>query len=210
MEQYLIRRLMQPPAVADGCEVLMRQPASGTAVYALFRRANGELYQQPLGNDVASKADGGAQLLGYLWLAAASGDGKGACVFIGHQPQMVINGLTPPLPAMTLEPGALLSFRGGFWQVAVRWTPEVSEPPNQLRQKPCPICGCPLEAAPVVQCLCGRWTHLQNPELPDDPDALNCFLHAEKCQCQRTSSLTPHTEPELPASLVTQDSWAEW
>jgi hypothetical protein len=209
MQQVLFRRLMQPASPADECEVVMKQPASGTAAYALYRRANGQLYQQALSNS-AAKPGRHVQLLGYLWLGAANGDGKGACVLIGHQPQLVVNGLAPPLPAMTLEPGSLLSFRGGFWQVAVRWTPEVSEPPQHLRQKPCPICGCPLEAAPVVQCLCGRWTHLQNPASPSDPEALNCFLHAEKCQCQRKSSLTPLTEPELPDSLAAHASWDEW
>jgi hypothetical protein len=105
---------------------------------------------------------------------------------------------------------ALLSFGGDLWHFAVRWTPEVSRPPEHLLKKPCPVCGCPLEAAPAVQCLCGRWTHLQNPDVPDDPEALNCFLHAEKCQCQRKSSLAPLVEPELPESLASGNSQDEW
>jgi hypothetical protein len=104
----------------------------------------------------------------------------------------------------------LLAIDGEFWHFAIRWTPEVSQPPERLRQKPCPVCGCPLEAAPAVQCLCGRWTHLQNPNQPDDPEALNCFLHVEKCLCQRRPSLQPLTEPELPESLAASAPWNEF
>jgi hypothetical protein len=182
------------------------EPAAGSATFALVRRADGTLVDHP----GAYQPLGGSALLGYVRISNGGGETGSECVFVAHQPHLVVNGLTPPLPAMTLEPGALLSFRGDFWQYAIEWTPEVSEPPEHLRQKPCPVCGCPLEAAPAVQCLCGRWSHLQNPATPDDPEALNCFLHAEKCQCQRKSSLTPLVEPELPPSLTARASWDEW
>jgi len=57
--------------------------------------------------------------------------------------------------------------------------------------------------APVVQCACGRWTHLERPEQPQSPDALNCYLAAGTCgDCGRAATLKPQIVPEPPEKLL--------
>lgn len=211
MKKICLQPVMSESALDKSSGLRIPQPGAGdAATFALERLAEGGLGHQRVAQPGAYRPAGNSVLLGYLRFSNGNGEGGSECVFVAHQPHIVVNGITPTFPAVTLEPGALLSFRGEFWHYAIEWTPEVSEPPGHLRQKPCPVCGCPLEAAPAVQCLCGRWSHLQNPEMPEDPEALNCFLHAERCQCQRKSSLTPLVEPELPSSLAANASWDEW
>jgi hypothetical protein len=97
--------------------------------------------------------------------------------------------------------------------VAQVWRPAAVEAPADLKDKPCPVCGGPLGAAPVIECACGRWVHLENPASPDDADALNCFLAAETCgECQRPAVLQAQAIPELPEKLACgssdEDAWS--
>ena len=210
MQENCLTRLRLAGEDSDRLELRIPQPKVGSAAYALIRNTHGELTNRPVSAPGPSDPGIEGELVGYLWLAGRESEAAGTCVLVAHDPRMVVGGMAPPLPAVVLDPGTLLSFGGDLCHFAVRWTPEVSRPPEHLLKKPCPVCGCPLEAAPAVQCLCGRWTHLQNPDVPDDPEALNCFLHAEKCQCQRKSSLAPLVEPELPESLASGNSQDEW
>jgi hypothetical protein len=114
-----------------------------------------------------------------------------------------LNNLPSCLPLAHLEPGDLLTLGNRLWMAASFWKPEPIDAPDELRDKPCPICGGPLGLAPVVECACGRWTHLENPSSPHDTAALNCFLAAGKCGgCGRTALLEPQVFPEIPDCLA--------
>ncbi len=198
-----------PPGIES--ELRIAEPAAGCATIALYCDPDGVLHAQSVDGDGCgeiSTAVANAALLGYL--RYVDRDGAGDWLFVGHHRQLGLNGVSPPLPVMAIEPGALLSFRGDFWHCAQEWTPEVATPPEHLRERPCPVCGAPLSAAPAVECLCGCWTHLQKPEAPEDTEALNCFLHVGTCQCQRKTSLAPRKEPEVPAPLAGDQSWESW
>jgi hypothetical protein len=116
--------------------------------------------------------------------------------------QLAVNGL-PCLPLVALEPGDLLAIGERFWLISSLWQPEAVEAPAELRDKPCPVCGGELGLAPVVQCGCGRWAHLEKPSAPDDQDALNCYLAAGRCGgCGRVASLEPQIFPEVSHQLA--------
>jgi hypothetical protein len=118
-------------------------------------------------------------------------------VFVMCANGVALNG-SSPLPAVVVEPGALLAIGDLFWQIASLWQPEPVETPAELRDKPCPVCGGELGLAQVVQCGCGRWTHLENASAPNDKDALNCFIAAGACGgCGRSAVLEPQISPEI-------------
>ena len=114
---------------------------------------------------------------------------------------LMVNGVSP-LELMRVDRGALLSLGGHCWWAASIWRPQPAAAPAELAARPCPVCGGPLSLAPVVQCPCGRWTHLERPEQADSPDALNCYLAAAKCDCGRAASLEPQISPQPPGKLL--------
>jgi hypothetical protein len=125
--------------------------------------------------------------------------------------ELGVNGISPPLPVMRLEPGALLSVGDRFWMVSVLWQPAAVDAPDELRDKSCPVCGGELQVAPVVQCVCGRWMHLERPEEPSDPNALNCYLVSDTCgNCGRPTSLSPQVLPEISERLLPPTDEDDW
>lgn len=115
---------------------------------------------------------------------------------IPRNSDLMING-SHPLPIAAVEPGQLMSWGRNTWMVTTVWTPEPITVPEKLAEQQCPVCGGPLGAAPVIMCGCGRYYHLENPEVPDDPNALNCYLRAGACGlCKREPVLTPQLVPE--------------
>ncbi len=114
-----------------------------------------------------------------------------------------LNGLTPPLAVTIIEPGELLTIGDRCWLISSLWQPEPVEAPAELRDKPCPVCGGELGRAPVVQCGCGRWMHLENPSAPYDKEALNCYMSAGTCGgCGRRATLEPQMFPEVSDRLT--------
>jgi hypothetical protein len=131
----------------------------------------------------------------------ASGAGAG-WILIACSMQLAVNGQSPVLPATVLELGDLLTIGEQGWMVSSLWQPRPMDAPDELRTKPCPVCGGALGTAPVVECACGRWSHLENAANIDDPNALNCFLQAGQCgECGRRASLDPQIVPEVPDSM---------
>lgn len=116
-----------------------------------------------------------------------------------------VNGVARPLPLIRLAPGSLFSVGQRFWWVTGVMKPDPQPAPPEIADTLCPICGCKLSAAPVVQCLgpnCGRWTHLERPDEPGSEEALNCYLMADKCgDCLQPNTLDPVLVPEPPAQL---------
>ena len=112
--------------------------------------------------------------------------------------ELGLNNLPMCLPLANLESGDLLSLGNRFWMAASLWTPEPVDAPDELRDKPCPVCGGQLGLAQVVECACGRWTHLETPSSPHDTASLNCYLAAGKCGgCGRPALLEPQVFPEI-------------
>jgi len=117
-----------------------------------------------------------------------------------------VNGI-PVLPVASLEPGYLLALGSQRWLVASLWKPTPRPAPAAVMNSDCPVCGAPLSAAPVVQCPCGRYMHLEKPDEPNDPQALNCYLLAGTCGlCGRPPSLEPSLLPEPDETLVAAES----
>jgi hypothetical protein len=152
-------------------------------------------------------ADDGAlpasELLGFLRLREDQAGGRSSWLLVAATDRVGVNGMTPPLPVVLLQPGMLLSLGDEFWIVTNRWAPEPIAAPPELADKECPVCGFELKVAPVVACLCGNVMHLERPESPDDSEALNCYLTAGSCgSCLRPTSLAPRAFPEIPEPLL--------
>ena len=135
------------------------------------------------------------------WLAVCASD-------------VALNGLAPPLAVAALEPGDLLAISERHWLISSLWRPEPMTAPAELCDKPCPVCGGELGLAPVVQCGCGRWTHLGNVSALNDEDALNCFLTAGTCGgCGRPATPEPQAFPPISKHLAgtwTDDDDVHW
>jgi hypothetical protein len=113
-----------------------------------------------------------------------------------------VNGI-PVLPVATLEPGSIVAAGRGRWLATSLWKPVPFAAPEAVKNSDCPVCGAPLSLAPVVQCTCGRYMHLEKPDQPGDQQALNCYLLAGSCGvCGRASSLEPTLLPEPDETLV--------
>ncbi len=108
----------------------------------------------------------------------------------------------PAFGIQRIAPGDLLCRGSESWFITERISPQPIDAPPSVRQKPCPTCGEKLGAAPVATCSCGRFLHLERPEAPDDPSALNCFLITKVCGgCGQPTTLEPQLVPEPPPPL---------
>lgn len=120
--------------------------------------------------------------------------------------QVIHNGIRPFTLAV-LEPGDVLACQNQSWLTSELWRPTPSQAPEAVAEKECSVCGGPLNLAPVIQCPCGRYYHLEKPETPDDPQALNCYLTAGMCGlCERKPSLDPQFLPIPPEELIPQET----
>jgi hypothetical protein len=164
-------------------------------VLALLVDSQGELTVLPAGEatdlpgtllaEVAARTSGGTPA---WWLAPRSAS-------------LLVNGLAP-LALTLLAPGDLLAFAAHWWLTVSQWTPQPGPAPAEMAEKPCPVCGMPLNLAPVAQCPCGRYYHLEKPEGNEEADALNCFLAGPCRMCSRTPTLAPVLMPEPSAKLA--------
>lgn len=128
-------------------------------------------------------------------------DGGGEWFIVDPTHQFSIND-QPTLGIQRFAPGDLLGRGLQSWFVTQRVSPQPIEAPASIREKICPMCGDKLGAAPVVECSCGRFLHLENPADPADEAALNCFLVARVCgSCGQPTTLEPRLVPEPPPQL---------
>jgi hypothetical protein len=150
-------------------------------------------------------ADGGPELV--AGIKCLDEDGTPAWYLAVRGDRLGVNGTTPPLGLVRLEPGSLMSHGRRFWTAAHVWQPEPRGAPEELADQACPVCGLKLSEAPIVQCPgpgCGRRTHLEDPENPDNDDALNCYLATEhQCpDCKHPATLEPIVVPEPHEKLL--------
>jgi hypothetical protein len=115
------------------------------------------------------------------------------------------NGIRP-LSLAIIEPGDVLAFENQRWLTTELWRPIPAPAPQAVAEKECSVCAGPMKLAPVIQCPCGRYYHLEHPDNPDDPQALNCYLTAGMCGlCERKPSLDPQFLPLPPEELIPQE-----
>lgn len=171
--------------------------------YALAVRGDGSLVILPLAGEGLPGESGDSNARAVALLRAAGRSEDRAWYLIARDGDLAVNGLCPPLPLIRLDPGAVLSLGRHGWLVTAMWEPKPVAAPADLADKPCPVCGGPLRLAPVVQCVCGRWTHLERPDASHAPDALNCYLVSGACgACGRSATLEPQISPEPPQKLL--------
>jgi hypothetical protein len=157
-----------------------------------------------LGNDhrlETTPSDSGATLVAVAKAQVSSDTSWWLAMRSRH---LMINGLRP-LSLTILQPGDLLSIEDRQWLVVAEWTPEPQQAPAGVADRPCPVCAGALGLAQVVQCPCGRYTHLEKPAEPGDPNALNCFLAARCSVCEREPTLEPRLIPQPHEKLIAID-----
>jgi hypothetical protein len=178
------------------------QPNQGHAcAFALRLGDDGGLVSEPITDWSVPNRHNDASFAALLYRKA---DGAHpSWMLIAGSKRIGLNGQAPTLPIAAVEPGDLLTIGESGWLVSSLWSPQALTAPADVRDKPCPVCGGELGFAQVVQCACGRWSHLENPADADDPNALNCFLKAGVCgECGRRASLEPQIVPAVPATLA--------
>jgi hypothetical protein len=124
---------------------------------------------------------------------------------VPRSPALLINGMRP-LPLASLQAGDLLAAGAGSWLVTSQWSPEPLPAPAELADRPCPVCGGALRLAPVCQCPCGRFYHLESPAAKDGDQLLNCYLAGPCGLCGRLPTLEPVLLLEPPEKLWDQDT----
>jgi len=137
--------------------------------------------------------------------AVISGPGASANDYswwlIPRSAMVSINGVQP-FPLAALDRGVLLTFGGHRWLVASQWAPTPCPAPQSVANRDCPVCGGALSLAPVIQCPCGRYYHLENPGDADNPGLLNCYLSGACGMCGREPSLKPQLLPTPDEKLL--------
>lgn len=142
-------------------------------------------------------------------LHSSQGD-EPAWYLVPRTGQLRVNG-QQPLGLAAISAGDLISVGQNYWLVTRLWSPQRVNAPPELSGKPCPVCSGPLgqPGVQVVQCACGRWMHLERPERPGDPDALNCFLTCQVCGgCNQPTSLAARLIPQ-PSEKLCDEHQAE-
>lgn len=171
-------------------------PARRGGHLSLHWDGGGSLTIGPAQHDGAGSGRPG--VMAELWFHA-EGTVAGWWLAPRERKSLAINGV-PPLPLAALEPGDLLSVGPAWWLVTSPWAAEPQPAPEELSQRPCPVCGGALGLAPVAQCTCGRYYHLESPGAEGD-DVLNCFLSGPCGLCNRQPTLDEILWPEPPAKL---------
>lgn len=194
------------PQVSENTPSLPLEPTQcrfpTPAVFALRLSAGNRLAAEPVpANDSISALLKGDSSIAALVFPQTSCDAP-EWILVACSRRLGLNGQTPVLPVAAIDLGDLLTLGEHGWMIGSLWRPEPVDPPDNLRHTPCPVCGGELGMTRVVQCACGRWSHLENPADANDPQALNCFLKAGLCgECGRRASLEAQLVPEVPASL---------
>ncbi len=159
----------------------------------------GEIQATPAA-DVGKKANRFARLL-----YRESANANPQWLFAPLSMHVMHNGIRP-LPLAIIEPGHVIAFEDQSWLITELWRPVPMPAPERIADKECSVCGGAMKLANVIQCPCGRYYHLENPETPDDPNALNCYLSAGMCGlCERKPSLEPQFLPVPPEELIPRD-----
>jgi hypothetical protein len=140
-----------------------------------------------------------------ILLYRESGNSNPTWLLAPHSVQVMHNGIRP-LPLAIIEPGHVIAFEDQAWLVTELWRPMPAPAPEKIAEKECSVCGGAMKLANVIQCPCGRYYHLEHPESPDDPNALNCYLTSGMCGlCERKPSLDPQFLPVPPEELIPRD-----
>lgn len=207
MKALQFTSVMRDANRADAESTAIREWANASASYALSLHENGGL--------AATRLEHGERApIADRSIGAVVGFARHCCnardpvwVFVVCASNVALNG-SSPLAVALVEPGGLLAIGDRCWLISSLWQPEPVDAPAELRDKPCPVCGGDLGLAPVVQCGCGRWTHLENAAAPHDKDALNCFIAPGTCGgCGRPALLKPQLFPEVSDRLA--DEWVD-
>ena len=150
----------------------------------------------PDGTGVTELAKG-QTLLGLLHFPRAAAESN--CYFLCSHPAVTVDDRSPPLSLTALDAGSILSVGERMWLVVHAWKATPGEAPASCQEELCPVCSAPLSLAPVVQCYCGKFVHLQTAhDKSQADDLLSCFLSAGRCNC----GIEPTLEPQLlPARL---------
>lgn len=188
-----------PESAARNNALALLAPAKGglaVVVTAKAKSFSGRRHRRPKDSDLVAEVKCRVE------------DGAVVWYLVPRSRRLQIDGRRP-YPLARLEPGALLSIDSDFWFVANVWQPRPRPAPEELANRPCPICGATLSVAPVVRCGghgCGRWTHYERPHEPDG-DFLNCFLATDTCPdcgqpvlAEETLVPEPHDKLLAPAS----------
>lgn len=126
-------------------------------------------------------------------------------LFAPLSPSVMHNGIRP-LPLAIIEPSHVLAFEDQTWLVTELWRPTPFPAPEKIADKECSVCAGQMKLAPVIQCPCGRYYHLERPDALDDPNALNCYVTSGMCGlCERKPSLEPQFLPVPPEELIPRD-----
>jgi len=123
------------------------------------------------------------------------------CYLVPRDQALFLDGVKP-LPLAALTPGSLLSLGPRRWLVTMRCQPKPAPASAELAERKCPVCGGELKLAPIVQCPCGRYYHLEKPDAGAGEDVLNCYLASACGLCNRPPSLAPVLVPEPPEKLL--------
>jgi hypothetical protein len=205
-----MKSLVFAPIVREAQDAAPIRPiANSSAIpgwYKVLLHHDGELVLEGVDSTTQPTHGSTGDLPVVAWLRVHLVDREPAWNLIPCIGELGLNNMPMCLPLANLEPGDLLTLGNRLWMAASLWKPERIDAPADLRGKPCPICGGQLGLAQVVECACGRWTHLENPSSPNDPAALNCYLAAGNCGgCGRPAILEAQVYPEIPDCLA-----AEW
>lgn len=194
-----------PVAENLGLAVTVQEPLGADSTHLVVLR-DGQLTAVPVdhGGDLMAGVVDSILAIAFLRWCGRRSDPAWFLAPISRR--LAVNGW-PPLPLACIAPGDLVSVGERYWFVANLQSPEPTEAPEEMQSQMCPVCGAELGLATVAQCQgCGRLAHLERPDAPNDPDALNCFLVAGVCgQCNQPLSLAPQALPEPPRELVCCD-----
>ena len=191
-----------PRAAEPSHPLFLSADLCGSSQRDVWLMENGSVADAPAGEIPPGKED---RLLFSLTCLESSPPGQPVqreWLLLRRERTLQVNGI-PVLPLATLEPGSMIAVDRRRWLVTSLWKPAPHPAPDAVKEVDCPVCGAPLSVAPVVQCPCGRYMHLEKPDQPDDSQALNCYLLAGTCGvCGRASNLEPSLLPVPDETLV--------
>lgn len=150
---------------------------------------------------VSSKGMLNHQRLATITCRPGAIEGEYSWWLVPRSPQLLLDG-SPALPLAALDGGMLLMHGGQRWWLSSVWTPRPRPAPASVAKRNCPVCGGELELAPVLQCPCGRYYHLEDPDRRNDPQLLNCYLSGPCGLCAHEPSLEPALLPDPGEALL--------